>query len=615
MRVLKGAKVDWNRLNVFVRLRPLAEAEVEAGALECTECDEQSVALADFCPDGDYLKAKRLQTKRFSYDKTFGEGAAQVEVYGAACQPLVTSALEGKHAACLCYGATGAGKTYTMLGSVETPGVMVLALQDLFDRLESGARLARKSEESGEGGSGKGPAEAHDMPEGVAGGVASFRVALSYLEVYNENIYDLLSDAPGSKQGDSPPPSLDLREGPEGVLVAGLTRFEASSAKEVMELLHQGNRRRQTEPTRCNETSSRSHAVLQVFIETEGTDGNVRCGKLSLVDLAGSERHIATERRSQRSLEGASINRSLLALSGCINALVQAQRHVPFRNSKLTQILKDSLAGRCQTSMIANITPSHLCIGETANTLHWAARAKQIRIAPEAVRSRCFEKATAINRRASTSAVGGPGRPTTRSMTTRSMMRTKTGRVSCVPAPTRSNLDRVQARVRTTRPSTAAPTRRDSVAPRKHTIRPATARARVARQPASAAGVEMRQMRERMEALESSMVEMRRITTDKEESYRSSLESVLQEKEAILKQKDELIGMLLKLGCGNGATPEKKAMLQTITNQFNAGPASPTTAADAPEVLAKASARKVVTPDPRTGQENASPMQTGGLSF
>ena len=90
---------------------------------------------------------------------------------------------------------------------------------------------------------------------------------------------------------------------------------------------------------------------------------------------------------------------------------------------------------------------------------------------------------------------------------------------------------------------------------------------------------------------------------------------VLQEKETILKQKDELIGMLLKLGCSNGATPEKKAMLQIITNQFNAGQASPTTAADAPEVLAKASVRKVVTPDPRIGQENASPMQTGGLSF
>jgi len=453
------------------------------------------------------------------------------------------------------------------------------------------------------------------VPEGVAGGVASFRVALSYLEVYNENIYDLLSDAPGSKQGDSPPPSLDLREGPEGVLVAGLTRFEASSANDVLELLHQGNQRRQTEQTRCNETSSRSHAVLQVFIETEGADGNVRCGKLSLVDLAGSERHIATERRSQRSQEGTSINRSLLALSGCINALVQAQRHVPFRNSKLTQILKDSLAGRCQTSMIANITPSHQCIGETANTLHWAARAKQIRIAPEAVRSRCFEKATAINRRASTSAVGAPpanGRPTTRSMTTRSMAR-KTGRVSCVPVPTR-NLDKVQARVRTGRPSTAGPVRRDSTAPRRVT-RPSTARTRVARPGASApaAAAEIRQMRERMEALESSMVEMRRMTTERETAYRTNMESVLQEKDAVLRQKDELIGMLLKLGCASGGTPEKRAALESITNQVSAVMASP-----GMEGISEGPAeaiRKVVTPDPRSGQENGSPALTGEITF
>ena len=612
--------MDWNRLNVFVRVRPLSATEVQAGAMECTECGEQSVALADFCPDGDYLKAKRMQAKRFAYDKTFKEGAPQTDVYDAACRPLVTSALEGMHAACLCYGATGAGKTHTMLGSVDSPGVMVLALQDLFARLEDGVHFARAGKEDpGKGGVAGGEGTAVPaVPEGVAGGVASFRVALSYLEVYNENIYDLLSDAPGSKQGDSPPPSLDLREGPEGVLVAGLTRFEASSANDVLELLHQGNQRRQTEQTRCNETSSRSHAVLQVFIETEGADGNVRCGKLSLVDLAGSERHIATERRSQRSQEGTSINRSLLALSGCINALVQAQRHVPFRNSKLTQILKDSLAGRCQTSMIANITPSHLCIGETANTLHWAARAKQIRIAPEAVRSRCFEKATAINRRASTSAVGGPanGRPTTRSMTTRSMAR-KTGRVSCVPAPSR-NFDKVQSRVRTGRPSTAGPVRRDSTVPRGTRLtRPSTARTRVTRPGAAAAPAtaEIRQMRERMEALESSMVEMRRMTTEREDTYRTNMESVLQEKDAVLKQKDELISMLLKLGCASGGTPEKRAALETITNQVSAVMASPGTAMEGISEGPAEATRKVVTPDPRSGQENGPPTHSGEITF
>jgi kinesin family member 18/19 len=111
----------------------------------------------------------------------------------------------------------------------------------------------------------------------------------------------------------------------------------------------------------------------------DGTSVVTRVGKLSLIDLAGSERAIATDQRSQRSLEGANINRSLLALSSCINALVEGKRHVPYRNSKLTQLLKDSLGGSCNTVMIANISPSNLSFGETQNTLHWADRAKEIK--------------------------------------------------------------------------------------------------------------------------------------------------------------------------------------------------------------------------------------------
>lgn len=113
----------------------------------------------------------------------------------------------------------------------------------------------------------------------------------------------------------------------------------------------------------------------------DGANMNVvnRVGKLSLIDLAGSERALATDQRTVRSLEGANINRSLLALSSCINALVEGKKHIPYRNSKLTQLLKDSLGGTCNTVMIANISPSHLSFGETQNTLHWADRAKEIR--------------------------------------------------------------------------------------------------------------------------------------------------------------------------------------------------------------------------------------------
>ena len=111
----------------------------------------------------------------------------------------------------------------------------------------------------------------------------------------------------------------------------------------------------------------------------DGVSIVTRVGKLSLIDLAGSERALATDQRTQRSIEGANINRSLLALSNCINALVEGKKHIPYRNSKLTQLLKDSLGGSCNTVMIANISPSNLTFGETQNTLHWADRAKEIK--------------------------------------------------------------------------------------------------------------------------------------------------------------------------------------------------------------------------------------------
>ena len=111
----------------------------------------------------------------------------------------------------------------------------------------------------------------------------------------------------------------------------------------------------------------------------DGVSIVTRVGKLSLIDLAGSERALATDQRTQRSIEGANINRSLLALSNCVNALVEGKKHIPYRNSKLTQLLKDSLGGSCHTVMIANISPSNLTFGETQNTLHWADRAKEIK--------------------------------------------------------------------------------------------------------------------------------------------------------------------------------------------------------------------------------------------
>ncbi|XP_024008675.1 kinesin-like protein KIN-8A isoform X2 [Eutrema salsugineum] len=329
----KGEKLEnldacGSRISVFVRLRPMGKKERENGSRCCVKIlNKRDVYLTEFTNDNDYLRLKRLRVRHFTFDSSFPDTTTQREVYSTTTGDLLEAVLEGRNGSVFCYGATGAGKTYTMLGTMENPGVMVLAIKDLF------AKVRQRSLDG------------------------NHVVHLSYLEVYNETVRDLLS--PGRP--------LILRED-----------------KQVMALLQRGNQNRTTEPTRCNETSSRSHAILQVIVEYRTRDAFMntlsRIGKLSLIDLAGSERAVATDQRTLRSLEGANINRSLLALSSCINALVEGKKHIPYRNSKLTQLLKDSLGGSCNTVMIANISPSDHSFGETQNTLHWADRAKEIRV-------------------------------------------------------------------------------------------------------------------------------------------------------------------------------------------------------------------------------------------
>nr|GMD34044.1 kinesin-like protein KIN-8A isoform X2 [Ipomoea batatas] len=340
----EGGGDGGTRILVFVRLRPMSKKEREAGARNCVRIvDGRDVYLTEFATENDYLRLKRVRGRHFTFDAAFPESASQQQVYSTTTAELVEAVVQGRNGSVFCYGATGAGKTHTMLGTVENPGVMVLAIKDLFTKI-------RQMSFDG-----------------------NHVVHLSYLEVYNETVRDLLS--PGRP--------LVLREDKQGIVAAGLTQYRAYSTDEVMALLQQGNLNRTTEPTRVNETSSRSHAILQVMVEyrfKDSSDNIVnRVGKLSLIDLAGSERALATDQRTLRSLEGANINRSLLALSSCINALVEGKKHIPYRNSKLTQLLKDSLGGACNTVMIANISPSNHVFGETQNTLHWADRAKEIR--------------------------------------------------------------------------------------------------------------------------------------------------------------------------------------------------------------------------------------------
>jgi len=206
-------------------------------------------------------------------------------------------------------------------------------------------------------------------------------VMVTFLEIYNEEIRDLLAE-PGSN---APRGGLSIRED-KTVKVVGLVELKPRTAEEVKEIVLQGNLRRTQSPTHANETSSRSHAVLQVHVtqspRTAAITEQRTMATLSIIDLAGSERAAATTNMGQRMVEGANINKSLLALGNCINALCEsggAIRHVPYRNSKLTRLLKFSLGGNCKTVMIVCVAPTSNHFDDTHNTLVYAERATKIK--------------------------------------------------------------------------------------------------------------------------------------------------------------------------------------------------------------------------------------------
>ncbi|XP_014391569.1 PREDICTED: kinesin-like protein KIF19 isoform X2 [Myotis brandtii] len=271
----------------------------------------------------------------------------QEMVYQATTKSLIKGVISGYNATVFAYGPTGCGKTYTMLGTDHEPGIYARTLDDLFRAIEE---------------------TSNDM---------EYEVSMSYLEIYNEMIRDLLNPALGY---------LELREDSKGVIqVAGITEVSTINAKEIMQLLTKGNRQRTQEPTAANRASSRSHAVLQVSVRQRSRVKNilqeVRQGRLFMIDLAGSERASQTQNRGQRMKEGAHINRSLLALGNCINALSDrsSNKYINYRDSKLTRLLKDSLGGNSRTVMIAHISPASSAFEESRNTLTYAGRAKNIK--------------------------------------------------------------------------------------------------------------------------------------------------------------------------------------------------------------------------------------------
>ncbi|CAH4032683.1 unnamed protein product, partial [Pieris brassicae] len=323
-----GRSVTEEKLLVAVRVRPLRADE--GSRIVHVVSDKMLVLEEETDSRRDVLRQRRINDKHYVYDKVFGESSTQDEVYDAVCAPLVGDTLNGIAGAVFAYGATGAGKTHTMTG------LMSRALSHLFSAIA-------KSEN----------------PD-------SFEVKMSYIEIYNENIRDLLNPSVGP---------LELRdEGGSGApVVAGLSEIRATDAAHVAELLARGDRARTAEPTQANQHSSRGHALLSVSINKSVAAGLQR-GRLFLIDLAGSERAGTKARR----LEGAHINRSLLALGNCIMALSGGARYVNYRDSKLTRLLREVLGGRCRTAMIAHISPAAEHRDTTRSTLHYAQRASTI---------------------------------------------------------------------------------------------------------------------------------------------------------------------------------------------------------------------------------------------
>ncbi|XP_060537450.1 kinesin-like protein KIF3A [Cylas formicarius] len=326
-------------IGVFVRIRPMNQKETSEQESNIVICDYKENILA--------LTKGEVHCRTFKFDHIFGPLSTQLDVYVKVAAPIVEQALTGYNGTIFAYGQTGTGKTYTMAGEnnvAELRGIIPNTFSHIF------AQIAHASEEK------------------------SFVVKVTYLEIYNEEVRDLLSDNPNKK--------LQIKERTDiGVYVKDLSGFTVDSVESIMKLLNAGNKNRVTRSTLMNDVSSRSHAIFTITIESKNRMSNkTTVGKLNLVDLAGSERASRTQATGERLREASSINQSLSVLGSVISALVDGkQKHIPYRNSKLTRLLQDSLGGNSKTSMIAMLSPAEIDYEESMCTLRYAARVKHIK--------------------------------------------------------------------------------------------------------------------------------------------------------------------------------------------------------------------------------------------
>lgn len=359
-------------VKVAVRVRPLLAREAEAPILTSVNEKVCSITLKE---------PERLESKKHNHSKIGADGlktffydqclasptdsdsdhaADQERVYAAIGKGFLDHTIQGYNTTIFAYGQTGSGKSYTMMGrgkDTSVRGIIPRTCQDLFARLES-----------------------------LSSSNFSYSVRLSYFEVYNEQVRDLLDavTTKGTEKLNSRrAANLRVRESKiDGPYAEGLSQYVITSADQAVKYLEQGNLKRVTASTQMNDASSRSHAVFtlsvrQTISDTTNDSTEERMAHIRLVDLAGSERATTSGNTGERLREGSSINKSLSTLGRVISALISKKQVVPYRDSVLTWLLKESLGGNSKTAMIACISPSEY--EETLSTLRYADQARQIR--------------------------------------------------------------------------------------------------------------------------------------------------------------------------------------------------------------------------------------------
>ncbi|KAI3518996.1 hypothetical protein L1887_07955 [Cichorium endivia] len=327
-------------IRVFCRCRPLSKQETLTGCSTVVDFDSASNGELGILNSGSTKKT-------FKFDRVFTPNDNQVDVFAHA-SPLVTSVLDGYNVCIFAYGQTGTGKTFTMEGTEGNRGVNYKTLEQLF-------QIAKERIDT-----------------------FTYDISVSVLEVYNEQIRDLLATPSSTSK------KLEIKQASEGFHnIPGLVEAKVENIKEVWNVLKAGSSARVVGSNNVNEHSSRSHCMLSIMVKAKNLiNGECTKSKLWLVDLAGSERLEKTDAQGERLKEAQNINRSLSALGDVISALAKKTSHIPYRNSKLTHLLQDSLGGDSKTLMFVQISPSEHDLSETLSSLNFATRVRGVELSP-----------------------------------------------------------------------------------------------------------------------------------------------------------------------------------------------------------------------------------------